>query len=214
MKKVVLKMEIPPQSWIKHILDIPGITEIKILDCHPSDDGTMNEFFEIHCTPEAMHGIIKNLMNTPGVKDLETTLKTSSGKIVGSLKTTQCNLCKHFSSSECFLGSALYELKKGKIRWSFYVREKYLPKIFNALEKEGIAYDVEENSTVSVAGELTSFQKRLLEQALQEGYLDVPRRANSNKLAAELGITKTSLSITLRRALKKAVMAYLEQTKT
>jgi len=72
---------------------------------------------------------------------------------------------------------------------------------------------VEENSTLSVARELTSFQKRLLEQALQKGYLDVPRRANANRLAAELGITKTSLSITLRRALKKAVITYLEQTK-
>ncbi|MEM2080364.1 MAG: helix-turn-helix domain-containing protein, partial [Nitrososphaerota archaeon] len=80
-------------------------------------------------------------------------------------------------------------------------------------EKEGITYEVEHNINVDVAEELTPLQERLLDRALREGYLDIPRRARVEHLAKEFGITKASLSITLRRALRKAVKAYLEQAK-
>ena len=212
MKKLSLKIDIPPQSWIRNIAKTQGVTGVKLLDCIPSNN-SMNEFFEITCSPEAMAEVVRNLQETSGIEDLEVTLKMSSGKIVGSLKTTQCNLCKHFASSECFLGSAVYELDKGRLRWSFYVREKYIPQILTALEKEGITYEVEHNINVDVAEELTPLQERLLDRALREGYLDIPRRARVEHLAKEFGITKASLSITLRRTLRKAVKAYLEQAK-
>ncbi|MEM0481493.1 MAG: helix-turn-helix domain-containing protein [Nitrososphaerota archaeon] len=210
MKKLSLVIDIPPQSWIRNIMKIHGVTGVKILDCIPSN-GEMNEFFEIVCNPEAMAEVVNNLQETPGIRDLEVTLKMSSGKIVGTLKTTQCGFCKHFASSECFLRSAVYELDKEKIRWSFYVREKYVPQILTALEREGITYKVVYNINANVAEELTPLQERLLDRALREGYLDIPRRVGVEHLAKEFGTTKASLSITLRRALRKVVKAYLEQ---
>lgn len=213
MKKISLVLEIPPQSWMAHIQKIHGISHIRLLDCIPCDDGSMNEFFEICCSPEAMPEVVKALQTLRGVKDIEITLKVSSHKIVGSLRTTQCNLCRHFSSSECFLGSAIYEMDRGRLRWSFYVREQYIPQLFSALEKEGIGYEVEHNASIGVAEELTPFQEKLLYRALQEGYLDIPKKADLNRLAEEFGTTKASLSVTFRRALKKVVRAYLEQAK-
>ncbi|MEM4328160.1 MAG: hypothetical protein QXI50_00695, partial [Candidatus Caldarchaeum sp.] len=162
MKKLLLRIDVPPQSWIRNVMRIRGVADIKILDCTPSN-GAMSEFFEITCSPEAMAEVVKNLQETPGIEDLEVTLKMSSGKIVGSLRTTQCRLCKHFTSSECFLGSAVYELDKEKLRWSFYVKERCVSQILTALEIEGITYQVEQNTNIEVAEELTTLQEKLLD---------------------------------------------------
>jgi len=43
----------------------------------------------------------------------------------------------------------------------------------------------------------------LLLTALEEGYFDVPRRINTNELAQRLGKSPETLSITLRRNVKK-----------
>lgn len=58
----------------------------------------------------------------------------------------------------------------------------------------------------------------LLRTALMRGYFDYPRRFSLTALALQLGVTKSSLSQSLRRALKEVltetIMVYVEESPT
>lgn len=56
---------------------------------------------------------------------------------------------------------------------------------------------------------LTARQAELLVHCVKRGYYDIPRRATLRVLGAELGITATSLSLALRRAEGKIILAYV-----
>lgn len=58
---------------------------------------------------------------------------------------------------------------------------------------------------------LTTRQDELLRHCVERGYYDIPRATTLRHLAAELGISMTSLSLTLRRAESKIVAAYAKR---
>lgn len=60
----------------------------------------------------------------------------------------------------------------------------------------------------AAAAVLTARQAELLAHCIKRGYYDIPRRATLRILGAELGITATSLSLALRRAEGKIILAY------
>lgn len=55
---------------------------------------------------------------------------------------------------------------------------------------------------------LTARQAELLEFCVSRGYYSIPRRASLRALGAELGISATSLSLALRRAEAKIILAH------
>jgi predicted DNA binding protein len=61
------------------------------------------------------------------------------------------------------------------------------------------------------AAVLTPRQAELLGHCIKRGYYDIPRKATLRTLGAELGITATSLSLALRRAEAKIILAYVDQ---
>ncbi len=213
MRKVTLFLGAPPQSWVKSLLGM-GELNVKILDCLPSEEGGhMNEFFEITCPDVLMPDVIRRLQQAKEIKDLEITLKPSHGRIFGSLRTVRCDLCKCFTTSGCFLGSAVYDMERDGVRWSFYVKEGLVLQIIKALEKQGIQCTIEENSSIHSFDELTGRQERLLELALKKGFFDSPRKIGTRDLAKDFNVAPPSVSVSLRRALKKVVRTYLKTGK-
>ena len=61
------------------------------------------------------------------------------------------------------------------------------------------------------AASLTPRQAELLRYCVSRGYCAIPRRATLRRLGQELGISTTSLSLALRRAEAKIVLAYEAQ---
>jgi AraC-like DNA-binding protein len=59
--------------------------------------------------------------------------------------------------------------------------------------------------------ELTARQAELLQFCADQGYYDIPRRANLRELAHDLGISPTALSRALRRAEARILSAYVER---
>lgn len=63
----------------------------------------------------------------------------------------------------------------------------------------------------ALAPPITPRQAELLQYCVERGYYSIPRRAPLRRLARELGISTTSLSLALRRAEAKIILAYEAQ---
>lgn len=57
---------------------------------------------------------------------------------------------------------------------------------------------------------LTARQAELLRHCVQRGYYSIPRRTTLRELGAEIGISATSLSLALRRAEAKIILAFAQ----
>ena len=58
--------------------------------------------------------------------------------------------------------------------------------------------------------QLTARQAELLRHCIQRGYYSIPRRMTLRELGAEIGISATSLSLALRRAEGKIILAFAQ----
>ena len=59
---------------------------------------------------------------------------------------------------------------------------------------------------------LTARQAELLKHCVQRGYYSIPRRMTLRELGAEIGISATSLSLALRRAEAKIILAFADES--
>lgn len=69
-------------------------------------------------------------------------------------------------------------------------------------------------TTLVQAATLTSRQAELLQYCVTRGYYAIPRRATLRQLGKELGLSTTSLSLALRRAEGKIILAFDAQLRT
>lgn len=61
---------------------------------------------------------------------------------------------------------------------------------------------------------LTARQAELLDHCVRRGYYSIPRGATLRTLAAELGISTTSLSLALRRAEAKIILGHVARQRS
>ena len=91
----------------------------------------------------------------------------------------------------------------------FYPRRSLFSKTHEFCESHGLGFEVESirevNSEPAGRYDLTTLQYEALVLAEERGYFEVPRRANLQELADELGVSHQSLSECLRRATESLV---------
>lgn len=81
----------------------------------------------------------------------------------------------------------------------------------DALREAGYRFDLEAvHTSVSAAGPLTDRQETVLRAAVEADYYASPRETDLATLADDLGVAKSSLSMTLRRAERALATRYLE----
>lgn len=89
--------------------------------------------------------------------------------------------------------------------------DDHLSALGDALREAGYAFDLEAvHTSVGAAGPLTDRQETVLRAAVEAGYYESPRGTDLATLAADLDVSKSSLSVTLRRAERALATRYLE----
>ena len=86
--------------------------------------------------------------------------------------------------------------------WRVLAHDREIPSFIYALKMCGASVELLESVEVKDL-DFNDSSYDLLLTALEEGYFDVPRRINTNELAQRLGKSPETLSITLRRNVKK-----------
>lgn len=214
MKEVIIKMKMTPHTWVRQIMS-KGPVHVRILDCRPLQECGVLELFEIR-TEGNLDEIIETLKRYKEIFDFEILSKDyKRGEIVGTLKTTHCDVCKHFTHlPECFLGSADYQLKDGHVHWRLLLTNEDLKLLLKKFDEMGIDVEIEQISSYDHHQDsLTLKQEQIVKLAWDMGYFETPRKISLKKLSQILGVSPPTLSEILRRGLRKIVREYFERTR-
>lgn len=102
-----------------------------------------------------------------------------------------------------------FDIQDGVATWELTASRDRLSRLGDQLEAFNISYRVESvEHYVNPDRLLTDRQRRLLLAAVDHGYYDTPRDCTLTELAAELDVSKSSLSETLHRAEGAVVKHY------
>jgi len=102
-----------------------------------------------------------------------------------------------------------FEVRDGEMTLEVTVPQETLSDLGDTLDEFGIQYTVERVQQAVASGPLlTERQQRVLDEAIDRGYYDTPRRTTLVDLAEELDIAKSTCSEILHRAEERVVKEY------
>ncbi len=123
-----------------------------------------------------------------------------------------CSVCKvlYSGSEHVVLSHSIYP--GGYTFVSLATMNKSVLKgLIDRLQEADESISIERVEEVEGPSPLSGVQARVLLYAYVRGYYDVPRRINLDKLARELGMSRSAVADALRRAEAKIVKKYFEE---
>lgn len=96
-----------------------------------------------------------------------------------------------------------FPVEGGRARWSVVTPRSGLDRLKERLRQMSVPFEVESIEPYRSPGGLTARQQEILDAAYREGYFEVPRRITLARLAERLGVAKSTLSESLRRAQRR-----------
>ena len=100
-----------------------------------------------------------------------------------------------------------FEVTDGGVEWTFSCTSEQALNLLTELTKSGIPHNLI-STRQNDSRLLTKRQTEVLEASLKSAYYDVPRLISITKLAAKLGIAKSTLSATLQRIESKVMNGF------
>ncbi|MFX1448122.1 MAG: helix-turn-helix domain-containing protein [Promethearchaeota archaeon] len=102
-------------------------------------------------------------------------------------------------------------VREGYAFWRLVSSRERIDKLLNLFDQKGIDYTLLRigTSPYSIDDEknkLTLDESIILDKAISLGFFEIPRNISLEELANELGKSKSALSVTLRKIIKKKVM--------
>jgi len=102
-------------------------------------------------------------------------------------------------------------VEDGFAYWDLISTRTRIDKMLTMFEEMGIDFELLKIGNTSVnledeAHRLSLEEIEILEKAIDKGFFDVPRKISLEELANELGKSKSTLSVILRKIIKKKVM--------
>ncbi len=103
-------------------------------------------------------------------------------------------------------------VSRGEIWWILLCSQESLKKIMEGFDAMGLSCKLAYKYSLErgVRESLTPREYEILRAAFEMGFFDDPRRITLTDLAATFGVSKSTASEILRRAVKKVVRDYLE----
>lgn len=216
-KDVILRIKPPPHSWVLELLKYYPV-KVEILDCKPvkGSQDKVNEVFELKCKTQYIKEIIEKLRSSKEIDNLDIfTVDQRIGTIYGALRTKHCSVCRLFSdSSECFLGSAIYDIEDKYVKWRLIAHVDILNELITKLQENNIEIKIESISNVHDSEEnltLTLTQEKSLKIALKLGFFDYPRKVTLRELSKIMNISPSTLTEIMRNALRKVLLKYVKE---
>jgi predicted DNA binding protein len=102
-------------------------------------------------------------------------------------------------------------VREGYAYWRLVSKRESIDKLLTLFDQKGVEYKLLRigNSPYSIdddKNKLTLVESTILNKAIASGFFEIPRKISLEKLANELGKSKSALSVTLRKIIKKKVM--------
>jgi predicted DNA binding protein len=208
MMEAVISLKIP-QNWMSEIPEKHPVT-IKVLDRIPYSERGVKDLVEIAGPQDIMEEVLKDIRKNPLVSMVDTSM-TERGKVVGSVTTTRCDICRILTDSDVFLISA--ETKSaGKVEWTLVMSDKDVLKgIFDKLKAKSVLAELVKLTKIDDKESLTDRQDKITHVAFERGYFDYPKRISLRELARMFDVSPSTLSEILRKGQRKIVLDYFKK---
>ncbi len=158
-----------------------------------------------YCIAKKFPGAVLRIRNLckgeKGIKALAS-VKTPNGRTTIAIDEHRCPLAKRILDSGVIVSSA--EISDC-IVWNLVCGEDAFRRLSDTVEFELIGKEV-----FSEKDELTFNEHEMLKFALERGFFDSPKKIKLGYIAEEFGISKSTASETLRRAIRKVLKNYFD----
>lgn len=207
MIEAVLRVTLPC-SWVTEVTREHGAT-VNVVEQKPAGETTLQSLVEIDPGDADPNGLLATLRANPFIHSVEA-IVPPKGKILATLLVDNCHACHTLANSECFLTDAT-ATERGGLEWRLLApKRSSVESVVSSLKGRGIAVELVAIKSVKGSGTLTDRQARVLSLAYELGYFEFPKKINLSDLARKLGVSKSSLSETLRTAEEKILHEYFQ----
>ena len=204
-----IKIKFPEQLWISEIFknfrDIR--MEIEYFLPYDFENSIGNSIIEIFHYDIDL--IIEAIKNHKSVIDLSI-LEKDENRVKFNVKTKDPFLL--YAIIRCgVLVNFPVRVREGYAFWRLVSKRESIDKLLTLFDQKGIEYSLLRigNSPYSVdddKNKLTLDESTILNKAISSGFFEIPRKISLEELASTLGKSKSALSVTLRKIIKKKVM--------
>ena len=204
-----IKIKFPDQLWISQIFKKFRDIRMEIEHFLPYDfeNSIGNSIIEIfHYNIDL---IMEDVKNHKSVIDLSI-LEKDEKRVRFNVKTKDPFLL--YAIINCgVLVNFPVRVSEGYAYWRLVSKRESIDKLLTLFDQKGIEYSLLRigNSPYSVdddKNKLTLDESTILNKAIASGFFEIPRKISLEELANELGKSKSALSVTLRKIIKKKVM--------
>jgi len=207
MIEAVLRVSLPC-SWATRLTDEFGAS-VNIVEQKSLDRNTLRTLVEIDPGVADPASVAEAVRRSPGVIDMEA-IVPKKGKILATMQVRDCHACQLVSDSECFLADAS-ATTVGRLEWNLLAaRRSSIEVLVKALRERELDPEVVSIRSAKASSLLTERQEKIIKLAFRLGFFEFPKRINLTSLAKKLGVSKSTLSETLRSGESKIVHAYFQ----
>ncbi len=207
MIEAVIRITLPC-SWVTDVTVRHGAT-VNLVEQKPAGDRALQSLVEIDPGDADPNAIVETLRANRFIHSVEA-IVPPHGRILATLLVDNCHACHELANSECFLTDAT-ATEGGGLEWRLLApRRAAVEDLVKTLKGRGISVELAAIKSVKGSGSLTDRQARVLSLAYQLGYFEFPKKIGLSELAKKLGVSKSSLSETLRTGEEKILHAYFQ----
>ena len=204
-----IKIKFPDTIWISVIFKkFPGVKmDISYFLPYDLEKSIGNSIVEIQHHDLDM--IIDVIMNHPSVFEFNL-MERNENRIKINVKTKDPYLL--YAVIQCgVLVNFPVNVRDGYAYWRLISSRDRIDKLLTLFEEKGVKfdllrigkapYDLEDDDS-----KLTLEESKVLDNAIEKGFFEIPRKISLEELANSLGKSKSALSVMLRKIIKKKVV--------
>lgn len=205
-----IRIEFPEEIWISEIFEeFPDIIDMEILYFLPYnlEEYIGNALIEIkHYKIDSIVEIVKD---HPSVRDFNIVEKEEN-KVRFNVKTKDPYLL-HGAIKCGVLVDFPVKVEDGYAYWDLISSRESIDALLSLFEELGLNFELLRigNSDLNLDDEkyqLSFDEVKILDEAINRGFFDVPRKISLEELGSILGKSKSTLSVQLRKIIKKKVL--------
>lgn len=208
MPTVQLTLAMPEPTWIHTVTTSFPAVDFRVLTILVSD-ATGHAVLEVETDQPS--DILGRLQSVPDLARVDL-ISVGQRRAVFQIETTETGILEPLTAAGVPLETPIH-ITDGMATWEFTTSQDRLSSLSTHLQASGMEYQVDyigyDGARTGVTGpNLTERQSEVFTAAYELGYFEVPRNASIEDVAAEIDVTKSTASDTLRRAIRNLVDWY------
>lgn len=205
MPRVQIEVKNHPRNWLTHLSSSHPDDEFRILAAYPIEDGTVG-ILEVHTqNPDS---VLNQLCEADGIHSFER-MDTDDGVLLIEYHTPKPKVQALVSNSGAVPHYPVV-FRDGTVTVTRAISYEQLADLTEVFEDAGIDYEigflVQNLSSENI---LTDRQRQFVDEAVNQGYYETPRRCSLTELAAKMDVHKTTASDILRRAERRIITEFV-----